>query len=98
MGPVLQGLAGISLLVAIVCFVLVVIKMFQNNQTVLGIVSIVAFCCGVGLLVGLVVGWMNAANWHIQKLMYVYTGAVLVYIIFAVIGLSTGSITIPHQP
>ena len=41
MGFVIQGLSTICAIVSLVCFVMVIIKMFQNDQTVLGIVCIV---------------------------------------------------------
>ena len=97
MGIAIQALTSICGLVALVCFILVVIKMFQNGQTVMGIVCIVGICCGIGSIIALVVGWMNAAKWGIQNIMYVYTGALLIYFILLGVGFATGAVVIPQQ-
>src|SRR6266700_3209554 len=54
----------------VICFILVVMAMFRNGSGTLGIVTILASCCcGVGTIVALVVGWMNADRWGIRNLM-----------------------------
>jgi hypothetical protein len=78
MGPVVQGIAGLVLLV---CYILIVVKMFQHNQTILGIVCIVLFCCGLGQLLVLIYGWMKVKEWNMMTLMLVYTGALVIYIL-----------------
>jgi hypothetical protein len=75
----LHGISGIFGLVGLVCFVLVVVKMFQNNQTGLGIASIVLLpCCGIGYLLALVMGWVKSGEWNIGNVMLIWTGAFLV--------------------
>jgi len=51
----------------IICWIFVLVKMFQNGQTALGVVSI---CCGI---VAFVVGWMNADAWGIKNVMLIWT-------------------------
>ena len=71
---VLSSLGSIAGLVSLVCFIMIVIQMFQHNMTGLGIVCIVLFLCiGVGGIIALVVGWQNADRWGIRQLMMVYT-------------------------
>jgi hypothetical protein len=61
-------------LTTLVCFILVVVKMFQNGQTDLGIMSIVLFfCCGIGLLINFIYGWVKAKQWNTQNIMIAYT-------------------------
>jgi uncharacterized protein YacL len=98
MGFLLQGLEGICALVAFICFVIVVIKMFQKDQMVMGIVCIVAFCfCGIGWLVGFIVGWMNSDKWGIKNIMLAWTVAFIVYIVLAIIGGATGAVDYQAQ-
>jgi hypothetical protein len=78
MGPVVQGIA---FLVLLVCYVLIVVKMFQHSQTVLGIICLVLFCCGLGWLVVLIYGWLKVKEWNMMTLMLVYTGALIIYIL-----------------
>jgi hypothetical protein len=73
---------GISGLISLVCFVLVVIKIFQSGQTGLGIACILLlFCCGIGGLVAFIVGWMNAERWNIKNVMIIWTICFVVNII-----------------
>ena len=65
-------------LVGLVCFVLVVVKMFQNNQTGLGIACIVGLCvCGIGGLVAFIMGWVKSGEWNLKTVMLVWTGVIL---------------------
>jgi hypothetical protein len=67
------GAAVILGLVALVCNILVIVKMFQKGQTGLGIATAVLSFCGIGYLISLIYGWMNASAWDIKKTMLVYT-------------------------
>lgn len=77
-----MGLIGIGVvlsLVALVCSVMVCVKMFQNNQTGLGIVSLVLmFCSGIGYFITLIYGWMKSSEWNIKGLMMVYTATFVI--------------------
>jgi hypothetical protein len=45
---------------SLVCLVIVIMNMFQNGHTGLGITSIVlTLVCGIGSLIAFVWGWMN---------------------------------------
>jgi len=78
LGMALIGIMTLVGLVGFVCFVLVVVKMFQHDQTGLGITCIVlSLCSGIGGLVAFVVGWMNASQWGIKGVMTAWTGVVL---------------------
>ncbi len=85
MSAILLLLQLLSLVLGIgslVCFVLTLIKMFQNNQTVMGIVCIVTLLlCGIGGLIAFIVGWMNAANWRHQQVMLAWTFIVIAQIV-----------------
>lgn len=77
----LQVVNGIAGLVGFVCFVIVVVKMFQNKQVGLGIASIVV--CFFGWLIALIVGWKNKDAWQLSKVMPIFTLA-------AILSLGTG--------
>lgn len=83
----LQFVSLILGLASLVCFILTLIKMFQNNQTAMGIVCIVTLLvCGIGGLIAFILGWMNASNWGHQQVMRNWTilviAQVVLYIIF----------------
>lgn len=78
----LYAIAGIASLVTLVCYVMVVIKMFQNGQTGLGIASLVLFFCfGIGVLLAFVFGWIKSAEWGIKNVMIAWTAAFLINIV-----------------
>lgn len=52
---VLQGLAGLG---SLVCLIMVIIQMFQHEQTGLGIACIVLTFCGIGALIAFIYGWV----------------------------------------
>ena len=98
MGFAVQGLSTICAIVGLVCLVMVLIKMFQTDQTVLGIVCIVGICvCGVGYFVAFVVGWMNSTKWGIKNVMLAWTAALVLEIVLVIIGATTGAMDLQAQ-
>jgi hypothetical protein len=79
----------VASLVTLVCHILVIVKMFQNGHTGLGIACIILmFCCGIGYAITLIYGWMKASQWNIRNLMIVYTIALVLD--FLGLGLNPG--------
>ncbi len=71
---------------SLICFILVLIQMFKRGQTGLGIACIVLlFCCGIGLLIAFVYGWINAKAWGIQNIMLAWTGCFVVGILINIV-------------
>ena len=65
---------GLASLVSLICFILVLIQMFQRGKTGLAIACIVLLLlCGLGMLIVFIYGWMNAKAWNIQNIMTVWT-------------------------
>ncbi|OAI41657.1 hypothetical protein AYO40_02670 [Planctomycetaceae bacterium SCGC AG-212-D15] len=84
----LVGLLIILGLVGFVCFVMVCMKMFQNDQTGLGIACLATYflCGGVGGLIAFVYGWMKAGEWRIKGVMTAWTGVfVLTLLLFPIV-------------
>jgi membrane protein insertase Oxa1/YidC/SpoIIIJ len=87
------GLIGIvALLVGIgslVCFIIVLIKLFQNEGALKGILGII---CGLYTFIW---GWMNANNQGIKNIMMIWT---LLLIIQLVLNFAFGVALIPGYP
>ena len=82
MGYLGLALAGIAGIVSLVCFILVVIQMFQHNQTGLGIACIVlAICTGIGGLIAFIYGWVKSTEWGLKNVMLVWSGSIVVTLI-----------------
>ncbi|MFN0088479.1 MAG: hypothetical protein ACKVX9_24020 [Blastocatellia bacterium] len=70
---VLLGLLSIVLGIAtFVCWILVLIKMFQNEGPLHGIIGII---CSIYALIW---GWMNADRLNIRNIMTIWTGTIVV--------------------
>ncbi|MDZ4851162.1 MAG: hypothetical protein SGI77_17885 [Pirellulaceae bacterium] len=77
----------ILMLVAFVCTIIIIVKMFQNNQTGMGIGTIVGlFVCGIGYIVALIFGWKNKDAWGLQKVMPIFTGSLILGLVLYGIG------------
>ncbi len=64
---------------SLVCFILVLIKQFQNAGAVHGIIGIIT--CGIWTFIW---GWMNANKLNIKNIMLIWTLLIVVGIIFNV--------------
>ncbi len=90
MSMLFQALNLVAGLVSLVCFIMVIIAMFKSGDTTLGIVCIVlSLCGGLGALIAFVMGWVNAAKWNVQKIMPIWTGAVIAGIVLAILTIMT---------
>ncbi len=58
---------------SLVCFIMVIIKMFQNDATTVAIVSLLLLLCGIGALVAFVYGWIKAGEWGLTNVMLAWT-------------------------
>ena len=86
--PLLLVVSGASILVslgALVCYVLCVVKMFQNQDTTYGILSLVLLLCGIGPLVALVRAYQMRDEWDIRNIVNIWLGIVAVNIVLAVV-------------
>jgi hypothetical protein len=67
----LEILAGIGTLA---CFIVVLVKMFQNGKSGLGIACIIlTIFCGLGPLIAFIYGWMRSAEWDLRNIMLIWT-------------------------
>ena len=73
---------------SLICFIMVLVKMFQNGQTGLGIVCIVV-CC-IGGLVAFIYGWMKSAEWELQNVMLVWTGCIIAGLVIQFVMMAMG--------
>ena len=84
---VLISLGAVCAIIALVCCIMVIVKMFQNNQTGLGIASIVGiFVCGIGYILTMIFGWQNKVAWGLQKVMPIYTLSLVLMLVFYGVG------------
>jgi hypothetical protein len=77
---------GLATLVSFVCFVLVLIQMFQHGETGMAIACIVlSLCCGLGGLVAFIYGWTKARQWNIGNLMTAWTVAFAIDVVAGIV-------------
>jgi hypothetical protein len=75
---ILAMLVGLGCLV---CFIIVVIKQFQNAGALHGVIGIIT--CGIWTLIW---GWMNRTQLNIQKIMLIWTVLLVIYIVLYIAG------------
>jgi hypothetical protein len=75
---ILGMVAGIG---SLICFIIVLIKQFQNAGAVHGIIGIIT--CGIWTLIW---GWMNASKLNIKNIMMIWTLLIVVSMALNIIG------------
>ena len=75
-------LAMLLCLVSVICWIIVLIKQFQNGGVVHGIIGIIT--CGIWTLIW---GWMNATKLGIKNIMLIWT---VVYVAAWVLTMMSG--------
>lgn len=76
--PLAYAIGTIAGLGGLVCFIMVIVKMFQHGQTGLGVTMIITgICCGIGYLITFIYGWTKASAWRMQNLMIAYTVCII---------------------
>ena len=74
---IISYLAGI---VCLICWIMVLIKMFPAEGTLKGILAII---CG---LYAFIWGWINASKFNLRNIMLIWTIAIVVSIVMNVMG------------
>lgn len=96
MTTLLNLLASAAGLGSLVCFVLMLIEMFRRGHTALAIVCfILAWFCGIGLLIAFVFGWSKVQEWNLQNLMTWWTTFLVVGLLVSAFGGVWRFLTLP---
>ncbi len=94
--PFFHVVCGIG---SLICYVLVLIRMFERGRVGLGITCIVlTLCCYLGGLIAFIVGWANAAEWRIRNVMVVWTCIVVIHLVFTGSFISIHGFHLPVMP
>lgn len=72
----------LAAIVCIVCWIMVLLKMFPAEGPIKGILAII---CG---LYAFIWGWMNAARFNLKNIMLIWTVAILASIVASFMGAS----------
>ena len=70
----------VALVGCVICWILVLIKIFQNDGALKGILGLI---CS---LFAFIWGWMNATRLGVKTIMMAWTVLIILYIILAVMG------------
>jgi hypothetical protein len=80
-------------ILGLVCFIIVLIKQFQNAGVVHGIIGIIT--CGIWTFIW---GWMNATKLNLKNIMMIWTVIVIACLVLGFMGgfnFSIGNMTTP---
>ncbi len=90
MGIVLTGLSWVAGLAALVCYIIIIVRMFQNGDTTLGIIGLVGLICCIGYVITYVMGWVNSTKYRSMPIMPIWTAC---FIVAVICGLVSGAFT-----
>jgi hypothetical protein len=88
-GGILGILAMLVALGSIICFIIVLIKLFQNEGALKGILGLI---CSLYTFIW---GWMNATKLGIKNIMLIWT---LLIIVMVVLNFAFGVAMVPYGP
>jgi hypothetical protein len=95
----LQLIGGICGIASLVCYILVIVQMFQRGKTGLAIACLLLLLlCGVGGLIAFIYGWMNANQWGIKNIMLIWTACIIVSFLCNGAFYAAGGVTMPGMP
>lgn len=77
-GNLLYALGGLAGVVALICWILVLIRMFQAGHTTPGLVALLLLLCGLSPIFVLIYGWMKVDELGIRQLMTIYSVAFVI--------------------
>lgn len=87
--PILLGLVALG---SLVCFIIVLIKLFQEKGALHGILGIL---CGLYTFVW---GWIESGRLNIKKIMLIWTALIVVSMILQVVVGMSGGLAVPANP
>lgn len=76
----MQILNIVASLGSLICFIIVLVKLFQNEGALKGILGLI---CGLWTFIW---GWMNAGKLGIKNIMLIWTVLILLCIVFTIAG------------
>ena len=76
----IQLLSALMSLGALICFIIVLVKLFQTEGALQGIIGLI---CGIWTFIW---GWMNAGKLGIKNLMLIWTLLILLSIVLNIAG------------
>ena len=92
----IQGISLILGLIGLACYITTVVKMFQKEDTALGIASAVGFIvCGIGVLVAFIFGWIKAKDYDNKTAMTVWTACIALNLILSFAAVAMAPAALP---
>lgn len=83
-------------LIQLMCLAMVIVKMFQNGETGMGIACLVlSFCTGIGALLAFVYGWVKSSQWRVQTVMLTWTACFVLNLVVIIAAVLMGVLSIP---
>jgi hypothetical protein len=82
---ILGGIAGLG---SLICFIIVLIKQFQDGGILHGIIGLIT--CGIWTFIW---GWINSGKLNIRNIMLIWT---LLWIVAIVLNTMSGALSFTH--
>lgn len=72
-------LALLALIGCVICWIIVLIKIFQNDGALKGVLGLIC------ILFAFIWGWLHGNRLGVKKIMMIWTVLIIVYVIFAML-------------
>ena len=79
-------------LISVVCYILVLVKMFQHEESTLAIICLVTTPFGIGPVIALFYGWTMTRQWDLKVTMVVWSVSLVVWVGVACLALFAAAV------
>ena len=85
---ILNGICLAALLGMIGCFLIVVVKTYQQEPILAVLFFVFNACWGIGSLIAFVYGWSYAAKWNTKPVMWVWSACLIIVVLMGALSMA----------
>jgi hypothetical protein len=95
---ILNGICLVALLGMIGCFLIVVVKTYQQEPILAVLFFVFNACWGIGSLIAFVYGWSYAAKWNTKPVMWVWSMCLAIVVLLVALSMAFDNHALIKEP